>query len=85
MYRVLQSINLCKIIGHVPFNLHSIEGRHRYIMVLYFMNTGSYNANTNCIVLELVNTIDLFDNTVGDSEIDKPDEIVFLENIIDVL
>ena len=34
---------------------------------------------------ELVNTIDLFDNAVGDHEIKDPDEIVFLENIIDVL
>ena len=37
-------------IGVVPFYLHFVEARHRYNMVLYFMNTGSYNANTNYII-----------------------------------
>ena len=49
------------------------------------MHTASYNANTNGIMPESVNTIDLFENTVGGCEKDDPDEIVFLENITDVL
>ena len=76
---------LCKTIGHIPFDLHSVEARHRYTMVIYFMNAGSYNANTNCIVLGSVNTINFFDNAVGDREIGDTDGTVFLENIIDVL
>ena len=40
---------LCKTIGKVPFDLHFVEARHRYTMVLYFMNAGLYNAKTNCI------------------------------------
>ena len=53
-------------------------------MVLYFMHAGSYNANTNCIMPESMNTIDLFNNAVGGHEIDNPDGTVFSENIIDV-
>ena len=49
------------------------------------MNAGSYSANTNCIVPELVKIIDLFDNAVGDRDNSNPDDIVFLENIINVL
>ena len=64
---------LCKLIGYVPFDLHFVEARHRYTMVFYFMNARSYHANTNCIVPETVNTIDLFNNTVGNSEMENPD------------
>ena len=76
---------LSKTIRYVPFDLHFVEARHRYTMVLYFMNAVSYNANTNYIVPELVKTTDLFENTVEDLEKDDLDEIVSSENIIDVL
>ena len=76
---------LSKTICVVLFNLHFVEGRHRYNMVLCFMNAGSYNTNTNYILPELVNIIDLFDNAVGNRDNENPDDKVFLENIIDVL
>ena len=68
-------LNLCKTLGIVQFNLHFVEARHRYTMVLYFMYAGSNTTNTNCP--ELVKTIDLFVNAMGNRDIDDPDGIVF--------
>ena len=69
---------LCKTMVHVPFDLHFVEAGHKYTIVLYFMNAGSYNANTNYIVPESVKTIDFFDNAVGKRDNDDPDDMVFL-------
>ena len=51
----------------------------------HLKNHKYWGGRPDCIVPESVNTIDLFDNAVGDHEIDDPDEIFFLNNFIDVL
>ena len=69
---------LWRTIGIVPVDLHFVEAGHSYTNLLYFMNAGSYNANTNYIVPESVKTIDFFDNAVGKRDNDDLDDMVFL-------
>ena len=62
---------LCTCQGRCDVDLDFIEGRHRLVNVLYFMNAAKYDSNLNDIIPSTANVISMFKYGVGD----EPDKL----------